>query len=217
MKPYTTLFVDWHLTLSTSLFWEQFSDSQHPQHPLFALMQLKLFAPDGAHTWLLPWMRGHLTSEEVVVEVCHGTGYDPVFALQALRDSCQQMRLVSDEIPGLVAELRTKGLQIVIATDNMDTFHRWTVPSLGLHTLFDDVLSSWRLQALKEDVDQDGRSRFFADYLQAHQISPGQSLLLDDGDEEFGNTIRRFGIDYQHIEPGTGLVPALQELIASLS
>ena len=208
--------MDWHLTLSASIFWEQFSDPMHPQHPLFALMQLKLFAPAGMATWLLPWMRGQLTSEEVVGTVCHGTGYDSVFVLHALRSSCQQMRLVSDVIPQLVADLRSKGLQIVIATDNMDSFQRWTVPSLGLHTMFDNILSSWRLQALKEDRDEDGRSRFFADYLHTHQIGPGQSLLLDDGDEEFGNIIRRFGIEYQHIEPGRGLVPALQELAASL-
>ena len=138
-------------------------------------------------------------------------------ALQTLQASCQQMRLVSDAIPDLMTRLRTYGLRIVIATDNMDTFHRWTVPSLRLHTLFDDILSSWQQRALKADKDDDGRSRFFAGYLQAYQIGRGQSLLLDDGDEDVGNIIRQFGIDYQHVEPGRGLVPALQALVASFS
>ena len=217
MKRYKCLFVDWHLTLSTSVFWEQFSDPAHPQHRLFAFMQSALFAPAGVEIWLLPWMRGAFTSEAVVQGVCRGTDLDPFFALQELQTSCQQMRLVSEAVPQYVADLRAKGLRVVIATDNMDTFHRWTVPGLRLHTLFDDMLNSWQLRALKEDVGQEGRSLFFADYLQAHGIGRGESLLLDDGDEAFGRIIRQFGIDFQHIEPGKGVVPALQEILASFA
>lgn len=215
MKTYTCLFVDWHLTLSTSVFWGQFSDPQHPQHALFALMQSRLFVPSGESRWLLPWMRGALTCEEVLADVCRGTDVDLPFALRALQESCSQMRLVSEAIPHAVAALRARGLRVVIATDNMDTFQRWTVPSLGLGALFDDILCSFDLRALKEDVDQDGRSRFFADYLQRQRIGWGESLLLDDGDEAFGAVIRRFGIEYSHIEPGKGLMPALQALAAS--
>lgn len=216
MKLYKCLFVDWHLTLSTSVFWGQFNDPQHPHYPLFAFMQSALFGRAGLNTWLLPWMRGDLTSEEVIAGVCRGTDVDPAFALQELQASCQQMRLVSDAVPDSVARLQAKGMKVVIATDNMDTFHRWTVPSLRLRMLFDDILSSFELRALKGDADRDGRSRFFTDYLQAHAIGRGESLLLDDGDEAFGNIIRQFGIEYHHIEPATGLPAALQALAASL-
>ena len=216
-KPYTCLFVDWHLTLSTSVFWEQFSKPEHPQHRLFACMQAALFAPAGVETWGIPWMRGEFTSEEVVEGVCRGTDLDPVFAFQELQSSCRRMRLVSEAIPRCIRDLRAKGLKVVIATDNMDTFHRWTVPGLRLHTLFDDVLSSWQLRALKEDRGQYGQSLFFASYMRAHGIGRGESLLLDDGDEAFGSIIRQFGIDFQHIEPGKGLAPALQEIVASFA
>ncbi len=111
MKCYKCLFVDWHLTLSTSVFWEQFSDPAHPQHRPLAFMQSALFAPAGMRTWLLPWMRGAFTSEEVIESVCRGTDLDPVFALQELQTSCQQMRLVSEAIPQYVADLRAKGLR----------------------------------------------------------------------------------------------------------
>ena len=215
MKPYKCLFVDWYLTLSSSVFWEQFSDPKHQHYPLFAFMQSALFEPAGLKPWLLPWMRGQFTSEEVVAGVCRGADFDPAFALQALQTSCQQMCLISDAVPHYIASLRAQGLKVVIATDNMDTFHRWTVPGLRLRRMFDAILSSYELRALKEDADQHGRSRFFADYLQAHAIDQGESLLLDDGDEAFGGIIRQFGIEYQHIEPGKGLLPALQALAAS--
>ncbi len=212
MKPYKCLFVDWHLTLSNSVFWEQFSDPAHPHYPLFTFMQAALFSPAGAQTWGIPWMRGQFTSEEVLTGVCRGADLDLAFALEELRRSCQQMRLVSDAIPDYIAGLRARGLRVVIATDNMDTFQRWTVPALGLRTLFDDILCSYELRALKEDADQHGQIRFFADYLQAHNIGPGESLLLDDGDETFCDIIRRFGIDYWHIAPWKGLPAALQAL-----
>lgn len=165
---------------------------------------------------MLPWLRGQLTSEEVIASICQGTDFDAALVLKELMVSCQRMKLVAETIPASIASLRAKGIRAVIATDNVDTFHRWTVPSLGLYDIFDGILSSHQLQALKEDKDQGGQSLFFSNYLQTHHIGPGESLLLDDGDGRFGNIIRQFGIDYQHIEPGRGLPPALQTLLASL-
>lgn len=188
----------------------------HPHYPIFDYMQAALFQPSAPGRWLLPWLRGQFTSEDVIADICQGTDFDSALVLQELIVSCQRMQLVAETIPAYVANLRAKGIRAVIATDNVDTFHRWTVPSLRLYDMFDAILSSYELQALKEDKDQAGQSLFFSSYLQEHHIGPGESLLLDDGDEQFGNIIRQFGIDYQHIEPGRGLVPALQTLIASL-
>lgn len=216
MQRYKCLFVDWHLTLSKSIFWEHLSHPMHPHYPIFDYMQAALFQPSAPGKWLLPWLRGQFTSEEVIADICQGTDFEPTLVLQELIVSCRRMALVAETIPAYVANLRAKGIRVVIATDNVDTFHRWTVPSLRLYDMFDGILSSYELRALKEDKDQAGQSLFFSNYLQAHSIGPGESLLLDDGDEQFGNIIRQFGIDFQHIEPGHGLVPALQTLIASL-
>jgi hypothetical protein len=215
MKRYKCLFIDWHLTLSNSIFWEHLSGPTHPHYSIFDTMQRMLFRPSAPGRCLLPWMRGQLTSEEVVACVCRGSDLDPDAVLQELAISCQQMRLVSEEIPDYVASLQAQGFRVVIATDNMDTFPRWTVPSLGLRAVFDDILCSSELKALKEDTSQDGHSLFFDRYLQVHQIGWGESVLLDDGDKDFGAIVRQFGIDYQHITPGSGLVPALQTLLAS--
>jgi len=165
---------------------------------------------------LEPWMRGYLTSEEVINVICQNTGLDFGTVLHELMLSCQQMNFVSQEIPAYVSSIRAKGIKVVVATDNMDTFVRWTVPSLQLRDMFDDILCSSEVKGLKSDIDEDGKSMFFANYLHDHHIEGGESLLLDDGEEEFGNIIRRFGIAYQHIEPEMGLVPALQTVITSL-
>ena len=216
MKAYKCLFVDWHLTLSNSVFWEHLSNPTYPHYPIFDYMQAALFQSSAPGRWLLPWLRGALTSEEVIANVCQGTAFDQALVLAELIVSCQQMRLASEAIPALLSRLRAKGLKVVIATDNMDTFQRWTVPSLRLYELVDDILSSFELQALKMDTDEHGQSRFFADYLHSHAVGWGESLLLDDGGDEYGNVIRQFGIDYQHIEPGRGLVPALELMLDAL-
>jgi hypothetical protein len=217
MKSNACLFVDWHQPLSISIFWGQFSDPERPCHALFALMLSRLPGPAGESTWVLSWMRGKLTSEDVLADICRGTNVDLMYVLQTLQDRCQQMRLVSEAIPRMVAALRAKGLRVVIATDNMDAFPRWTIPSPRRARCSMIFLCSFEQRALKRDVDQDGCSRFFADYWQRHHISWGESLLLDDGCKDFGASTRRLGIDCQHIEPGRGLVPAQQALLASFS
>jgi FMN phosphatase YigB (HAD superfamily) len=126
------------------------------------------------------------------------------------------MQLISENSLNLVTALRSKGIKVVIATDNMDTFHRWTVPSLRLDSYFDHILSSFELRALKADTDEQGRSLFFTSYLKSNAIDPGESLLLDDSDEAFGQIIRQAGIDYQCLKPGN-IEGALQTILASHS
>jgi phosphoserine phosphatase len=162
------------------------------------------------------WMRGELTSEEIIAPICQECGLDPQEVLHELMVSCQQMQFVSAEIPDLVAHIRRRGVKVVIATDNMDTFSRWTVPEMRLLEMFDGVLNSYDLKGLKYDRNEQGGSIFFDDFLQANGIKAGESLLIDDGNEQYGAIIQQFGVDYRRIEPGVGLLPALQEIVASL-
>ena len=160
------------------------------------------------------WMRGQMTSEDVVAQVCKELRFEPEIMLKELVLSCQNMRLMSENTLNLVTSIRSRGIKVVIATDNMDTFQWWTVPSLGLNHYFDDILSSSELGALKGDTDEQGRSLFFIPYLKANAIGLGESLLLDDSDERLGQIIRRTGIDYEHVEPGA--LDAMLERILSL-
>lgn len=203
--PYRCVFIDWHGTLSHSRFWEDQSD--------LAPLAQALFSPVGPCRKLLePWMRGALTSEEVVRTVASATGIDYEVALDSLIASCQRM-IVPAAVFEAIASLRKQGIKVVIATDNMDTFWRWTVPSLGLEQRFDAILSSAERKALKWDVDRAGRSLFFGDFLAREGIGPGEGVLLDDSAEAEGH-IRGFGIDYLHIASPRGLLVALWYLQA---
>jgi FMN phosphatase YigB (HAD superfamily) len=78
-----------------------------------------------------------------------------------------------------VRAIRRSGVLVALATDNMDTFTRWTVPALGLGTLFDAILDSASLGTLKDDLT-DGQSRFFGPWLSANGIAPAEAVLVDD-------------------------------------
>ncbi|GLV55093.1 hypothetical protein KDH_19400 [Dictyobacter sp. S3.2.2.5] len=215
MNSYKCVFLDWALTLSNSLFWEHFNDPEHAHFQTFQMIQRTLFQDPAFSQMLLDWMRGRFTSEDVIAALCqHDAALDPRMMLDELALSCSKMQFVSPQIPTYVAQLQARGIKVVIATDNMDTFTRWTVPALQLRTLFDDVLNSYDLQALKEDINESGRSAFFGTYLKSQGLEPGQSVLIDDSGEDCGRRIRSFGIDYRRIEPRVGLVPELQKLLA---
>ena len=215
MNKYKVLFIDWHNTLSTSLFWEHLKDIKHPHHNLFHLLQP--LPPEIHQGTFTSWMRGSVTSEEVVhlmAQLLH-LDYDLIF--QEFILSCQQMQFVSKEIVYLISILRRQGIKVVVATNNTDSFSRWTVPGMKLNDIFYSVINSFDVKALKWDVDEKERSLFFADFLYANGIQSGESMLIDDNDTEMARVrTQSFGIEYRHIEPGIGLVPELRKIITSL-
>ncbi|GER91022.1 hypothetical protein KDW_51840 [Dictyobacter vulcani] len=218
MSVYKCVFLDWAFTLSNSLFWNHFNDPKHLHYPTLQIIQAILFGKNASFKGTSDWMRGKLSSEEVVAYICQqNPTFDPQFLLQELALSCSQMQFVSPLVPMYVRQLQAMGIRVAVATDNMDTFSRWTVPGMRLTTIFDDVLNSYDLKALKMDRDANGESAFFGNYLRTHQIQPGESVLIDDGNEEYGQIIRSFGIEYRQIEPRTGLVPELQKLLVALN
>ncbi|GHO63656.1 hypothetical protein KSC_025480 [Ktedonobacter sp. SOSP1-52] len=217
MKHYRCIFVDWHQTLSTSLFWEHWADPTHPLHSLHAPVVSSMFN-SGNTSETIAWMRGELPVEELLQRICLRHHFDYELILQELTVSCKAMQFVSPTVPRSIAQLRAAGIRVAIATDNMDTFTRWTVPALKLHELVDDILNSFDLRALKGDLDSSGRSLFFADYLEKHALEPGESILLDDNyEEDFAALIRSFGIDYHPIVPGVGLISALEILVEGMT
>lgn len=215
MNRYKVLFVDWHNTLSTSIFWGHLQDAKHPRHDLFRILQP---LPSEIHrTMFTPWMRGSVTSEEVIHAIAQKQNLDYNLIFREFIFSCQCMQFVSEEIVDLVSRLRARGIKVVIATNNVDSFSRWTVPGMGLNEIFDGIINSFDMKALKWDVDQGGQSLFFADFLHTHYIRPGESALIDDNGTEMAHAkTQSFGIEYRWIEPKIGLEPELRKVIALL-
>ncbi len=208
-KP-RVVFVDWYGTLSSSVFWDQLKDEDNPDHYIFQAVQKYLFGE--LREVLTPWMRGEYTTEQIIERLSNESGISAEILLTTLEESCRSMVFTSEKVLPLVHQLRDMGVKVVIATDNMDTFNRWTVPSLQLDDHFDDVLNSYDLSARKSDFDIDGTSKFFKEYLAALDIKPNETMIFDDSTDKDGR-IQNLGIQYVQIPFHTGLEPALQGLI----
>ena len=205
------VFIDWHLTLSKSVFWEHMTTA-NPER--YESLRKSLFVSLRQHH--AGWMRGAWTSEQIMALVAQNTklSYDFVFA-EFVR-SCQIMQFIAPEVPGLVAELRRRGVSVVIATDNMDSFSRFTVPAMGLSEMFDDVLNSFNLKALKEDIDTSGRSLFFHDYLRLQDLAPEQCVLIDDCESTL-EVAQRIGIGCRLVTAEHTLVHRLHDLLHEIA
>src|SRR5579883_1405709 len=133
MPSYSTVFIDWYKTLSHDKFWAGWAAPGHAQNATFQALQVAFFADSAS--LVVPWMRGELIAEEAVARVALQVGVDERFLLAELEESCRAMRFVSPLAPDLIGALRGAGFRVVLATDNMDTFTRWTVPALRLDDL----------------------------------------------------------------------------------
>jgi len=211
-KKYKTVFFDWHNTLSTSLFWDQWENPEHPRHEWYAPLFRYLLGENMPV--VMEWMRGKMNAEEISTMLADRFGYSRDTIFQDLKESCESMRLVSEDILPLVKKLRDSGTKCVIATDNMDTFTRFTVPALGLEKYFDDVLNSFELKVLKQDVDERNPDRipFFDKYLKENALRCEEVALIDDCAYEVDSYQRR-GFDILQIFSPDDFVGKLKQLV----
>ncbi|MCR4323171.1 MAG: HAD family hydrolase, partial [Candidatus Azambacteria bacterium] len=95
--------------------------------------------------------------------------------------SCQNMSYAFDGLLKIIQDLRKSGIKCVIATDNMDTFRRWTIPGMNLKKYFDDFLISNELKNMKFDIDRKNNIiPFFDSYLKENNLNYGDVALIDD-------------------------------------
>lgn len=206
MKP-QVVFLDWDGTVCGSRFWGHWEDDR-AHAPMNQLIQEQFFrATPGI---LTEWMRGEWSAEDIAKIISQSTAIPASTLLQGLRESCELMQLFNDNILPAVKNLRDNGVMVVVATDNMDTFTRWTVPALKLDKHFDDILSSHTLRALKRDKDAAGRSSFFGRFFAENQIDSTATVLIDDG--AHNAVVKDFGMRFMQVTPELPAGPILMSL-----
>jgi FMN phosphatase YigB (HAD superfamily) len=194
---YEMIFVDWDGTLSNSRFWERWRDD--PEHAeKYAKIQKSLFETAAGKNLVQQWMTGQRNYTHAIKHV-HEWQHLPVDELEAeLQYSAENMKLIDPSVLTTVQKLRDTGKFVVIATDNMDTFDKWTVPALGLQNHFDNVLNSNKIQKLKSHIHElYNRSEFFYRYLNDMGIAPENAVLLDNDLD--AKRLESIGINFLHV------------------
>lgn len=186
------VFIDWNKTLSYDLFWGHLQDVSHPNHAHLASIERWLFVEN--RNKINPWMRGEISVDDIISQMSQDTGIDDGLIMNELRRSCEIMTYSLEGLEELVLSIKNKGIKVVIATDNMDTFSRFTVPALKLDAIFDGILNSYELGYLKDDEQPMDAIPFFDAYLEANGLSYENALLLDDSPDKT-NKYSRLGFE----------------------
>ena len=171
------IFIDWNKTLSHSLFWSHMIKKNHPYKRYHNKIVQFLFVENKE--LINSWMRGQYTSEDISGKISKAIKLDKEVILQELALSCKNMSFISPKIPALIKSIQQKGIKVTIATDNMDTFRRYTIPGMNLVNIFDDFLVSCDLKCLKGDFKKE-KLLFFDNYLQENNLFYSEVVLLDD-------------------------------------
>lgn len=211
-KP-KAIFIDWNGTLSDSMFWGHLQNSQSTERrELYKKWEKAMFSDNKEE--IQDWMRGESTTEDWVRKVALKTSTDYELVLAEFITGAKSMSLAQPKVIDFVRELRCQGVKVFIATDNMDSFSRWTVPSLGLVHFFDGIINSYNQGALKKDLAEDGKSRFFEPIFARFKIDPNDSIMIDDSDDK-GGSISSLGIKYQQVKSSKEVTGILYSYILS--
>jgi FMN phosphatase YigB (HAD superfamily) len=163
MKP--ILFIDFDGTLCHDRFWR----SLEPD--LLHKIQGYVF---GANTDLVSnWMKGAYTSEDIHKQLATdlSIGYDHVW--QVFVRDCESM-MIEESVLKDISDLRSK-YKVILCTDNMDCFSRFTVPALRLLDYFDEIINSYEMKMSKNDND----GELFLKTIKNHNSSISESTLID--------------------------------------
>ncbi len=208
------VFIDWNGTLSPTKFWSHLEKSEkQEERNLFKLWADTLFVKHKEK--IVPWMKGEHTSEELLNLVAEETNTDYGTLKKEFIVGCQRMEFSSPDIPWLIQSLRDKSILVVIASNNMDCFTKWTVPYMKLRLLFDDILNSYDLRAMKHDLDKNGQTLFFRNFFSKYEVDPSDCIFIDDGEDKM-NTISNLGIKYRRINTINTLQNELKGILGYL-
>ena len=177
LKRLKVVFIDWHKTLCSCVFFHELHDVDEA---LFHKLDSRLF-DEMPIEGFIDWMRGKISCREIV-HYLSGDDLAPEKVFEVLKNGCEKMFLDRRDFLKWIRKIRKKGKMAVIATDNVDVFAEYTVPALKLRRHFDDILCSSELKCLKTDT-ADGKLLFFDDFLRKHNIKYEEAILLDDSRE----------------------------------
>lgn len=204
------MFIDWSGTLSKSKFWGHLEKSSREDQELFNLVEENLFKTNIS--LLKPWMKAEITSEDINKKIAEEINVDFERVHKEFIKGCELMEFVTPQIPNLIKRLRETGVKVFIASNNMDSFDRWTIPAMKLKELFDGIINSFTIKALKHDFDESGKSLFFHDTLKMEGVKPHETVLIDDSEDK-GNLLTNYGINYIRINEDDTLEKNLLKIL----
>lgn len=203
------IFIDWNKTLSNSIFWHQLIEPGHKLNGKLPKIESVLFSKE--FDLVNPWMLGKINSQHVCEFISEKTGISSQLLQNELEISCRQMTFVNKEVEKLLNKIKKKGIPLVIATDNMDTFTNYTYPEINKNNLFAGCINSYETGCFKYECIKDALP-FFDSYLRIRRLTYRDVVLIDDSIEKNGN-FQRLGFEIEIIDKSKPLTEVLKEYV----
>jgi len=184
MNKIKIIFFDWNKTLSNNIFWQQLGEEDNRLYGKLLDIEKVLF--DQKYDLINKWMLGKIGGEDICEFVGKKTKINKEVLFEELIISCQKMTYVNEQVESLLKKLKNKGFRLVIATDNMDVFSRFTAPVINSNFLFDKIINSSEVGCFKYDCIGD-KLPFFDNYLKSNKLKYDQVVLIDDSIDKKGN------------------------------
>lgn len=169
MQKTGILFLDWDGTLSDGRFWSSLDQDAYKK------IQCSLFEQNKA--LIDSWMMGNESSETVCDWLKLSPGLHQCDLFGSLIDSCEHMAISKIAID-LIERIK-EDRYVVLMTDNMDCFSRFTVPAQRLTDLFDEIVNSSEVKRLKKD----GGGLSFQQIRQKYDVPFSACRLIDDSEK----------------------------------
>jgi FMN phosphatase YigB (HAD superfamily) len=199
-----TIFIDWHNTLSTDLFFSSYAHNNQGLPLRKAFYDSVLNYPSILHDWL----RGGLNSEQIIQRVAQHAQLDFDVVWPLFVKDCETIALAPSLADKLI-RLKEK-YHTILVTDNMDCFNRFTVPSQNLLRYFHSISNSCDCKLMKEDKD----GKIFSQLAQQRNITISDCILIDDR-EDVSQIFTQLGGTTYRVENPQHTTRVLDELLAA--
>jgi FMN phosphatase YigB (HAD superfamily) len=192
------LFIDFYKTLNHDAYWRSLLPEE--------LQEVQGFLFHSGTTLVDDWMRGDYTAEQINkilsdnLKISYGRLWNTFVA------DCESMTIPITTLE-TINYLRKK-YYIILLTDNMDNFTRFTCPALNLNNYFNAISNSYDQRLLKTDND----GEIFLKYVKEQNANIKDCILLDDSQKIY-DTFTNLGGTAHLITPEKDIAYHLQKLI----
>ena len=174
-KTKNIVFIDFNGVISYDKFWKSLEDEKHELHRFKEGIETFLFKDNKPI--LLDWMIGKHTSEDVhkMISDKLKMPYDAFF--EVFQEDCANID-ISERILNEVDKLR-RYYKVVLATDNMDSFDRFSLPKNPLMTEnFDEIDNSYNTKMFKTS----NNGKYFLQKISSAGAVISNCILIDDSE-----------------------------------
>jgi len=168
------IFVDFNGIISYNNFWKSLENLKHPLHEDLEKINLFLFKENKQI--VSDWMLGKFTSEDIHQIISKKLNINYASLFETFKNDCANID-ISKKIVNQLKKLK-KYYKVILITDNMDSFDRYTLPNNPILNIFDEIDNSYNMKKFKSSDN----GKYFLEKIKKNKASIENCILIDDSE-----------------------------------